>query len=299
MKKIFVFLMLLFALSQASPCFGQSYGKELDKTWRSVFGIDEKKDGKFRWFGYPVDNFGLLTSYDPPAGKDWKVSDRICATWRCIEIPGATVLQMNDKDRREINDSQGGTYADVGGGGAITLTQDQQKKLGLNLILPNLLQVLNITGGLDWSKGVQINLTMQTGYLRSIDRDKYQKFLEQKSTNQTLKTAFANGRLAYIANDIVAENVDVTVTVDKKKNIGVDAALTKAVGTVLSPESALKFQWGSNGNGTYHLVIKNPVVIAVQTRHQPGAGVLTADAKMDLKNVIDVVLPRPAGADFQ
>src|SRR5690242_18319441 len=96
-----------------------NYGKELTKEYRQAFDI-KKDDGQYRWFGYAVDNFGVLTSYDPANGKSWKDSDRICATWTCIgvkekDIPTDETLRVN------INN-----FADVGGGGAVTL--DDTKK---------------------------------------------------------------------------------------------------------------------------------------------------------------------------
>lgn len=285
MKRLVLVLLALCVLSVAHvPCNAQKYGKELEKTWRNILGIDENRDGKYRWFGYPVDNFGVLTAYDPPTNRDWIDSDRICATWRCIEqeqnIPNDMAARLS------VNN-----MADAGTGGAITLDEDKQKKIGLNLLLPGLGQLLNLGANLKWDKDVKTTLTIDRIHKRSADRDRYRQFIQNTSTNQTLKTAFTNGRLAWIASDIVAEGVKMSITVNVNKNAAVDAALTKAVGTVLSPDSKLGFQWSKQGVGQYTLVISHPVVLAVQTRRQPSAGTLTTGASAG--EVYNKPLPRP------
>lgn len=286
MKRLFPMALVLCALFTAHvPCSAQKYGKEVEKTWQTILGIDEKRDGKYRWFGYPVDNFGVLTAYDPPANRDWTDSDRICATWRCIEqeknIPSDAAVRLS------IND-----MADVGRGGSVTIDQDKQNKLGLNLLLPGLAQLLNLGANLNWNKDVKTTVSVDRFDKRSADRDRYRLFIQNNSTNQTLKDAFTSGKLAWIASDIVAEGVKMTISVDVNRNAAVDAALTKAVGTVLAPDSKLGFQWSKQGTGQYTLVITHPVVIAVQTRRQPSGGTLTSSTSSG--EVVNKALPRPA-----
>src|SRR5208282_3498474 len=95
-----------------------------------------------------------------------------------------------------------------------------------------LAKLVNITAGVDWSKGIKTVVSMGKAYRRSIRRDNVENFIKTNSHNGTLKTDFANGRLAYIAADIVAEDFDVTLTVDKKLNANADAKLTQLAATV-------------------------------------------------------------------
>jgi len=281
MKKLSVTLMLfVFLHFDHSICKAENYGEKLTKNWQKIFGIDPKKDGEYRWFAYPVDNFGVLTSYDPPTTRAWIDSDRICATWSCIESkpPDDIVTRIS------VNG-----FADPGEGGPVTLDEKTQKKFGLGLLLPGLADLFKIGGKLDWSKGVKIVMKMEKGYKRSINRDRYNTFVAERSSNKTLKSAHLNGRLAYVAADILVEGISAEITVDKKVNAGVDAALTKAAG-IAPKDASLKFEWSSSTDGVYKLLVKHPVVLAVQIRRQERGGVLTAG---ESEKIISTPLPKP------
>ncbi len=101
----------------------QVYGKELSKEFRKAFGISNQ-EGKYFWFGYPVNNFGVLTAYDPPSGKRWRDSDRICATFSCLDKPVPT-------DEEEFLTIY--NFASKGQGGGAQLTDSQKRSLGLGL----------------------------------------------------------------------------------------------------------------------------------------------------------------------
>ena len=161
------------------------YGKTLDSAWRRIFHLDDR-DGEYRWFGYPVDNFGVATFYDPPAGGDWTDSDRICATFSCLEVPQDKLATLSSADWLNADG-----FADVGQGGPITLDENSKNTLSGKLLLPGLAQLLNITAGADISNGVKTTISMGAAYKRSVKRDDLQKFIMTKSTNQTLKNDFA------------------------------------------------------------------------------------------------------------
>jgi hypothetical protein len=259
-----------------------NYGKELTKEYRQAFDI-KKDDGQYRWFGYAVDNFGVLTSYDPANSKSWKDSDRICATWTCIgvkqqDIPSDHTLRLN------INN-----FADVGGGGAVTLDDTKKRSIVFSVILPQLASLLKLNGSVDWSKNVTTKMTFKNAYKRSINRDAFRKYLE-KSDNKTLVDAFTAGRLSYIAADIVIEDVDVDMKIDGKLNASADATLTQAA-SIVSKDSSASLKIGTSGNGEYKIHIPGFVILAVQTRSQPGAGVLTTGS--DIGRDLNVVVPHP------
>lgn len=277
-----IVLLLCVAVTSCNP--GENYGKVLDSRWRNVFGL-KASDGPYRWFGYPVDNFGIATFYDPPAGQDWKDSDRICASWSCLELQDK-LANMNVDDRLNV-----GGYADIGTGPSITLDETAKSQLGISVILPGLANLLNINAGVDWSKGITTTLSIGKAIKRSINRDKVRDFIEHHSTNQTLKNDYTNGRLAYVAADIVAQDIDVTIKVDKKLNASADAKLTQLAGSVFPKDSEIKVNGGPNTEGTYHITIKSPVVLAVQTRTQPSGGTLGASDNPG--PLYDHPLPRP------
>jgi hypothetical protein len=288
-SQLMLIILAVFLLGSSSCERGKErYGETLNATWRQIFSLNPQ-DGDYRWYGYPVDNFGVLTAYDPPAGTPFRDSDRICATWSCLDIVPAAV-PTDPMARLNVNG-----YADIGGGGGITLTQEQANKIGVNLLLPNLAQVANFKAGVDLSRGVKTKVTLGRAYKRSAVRDLYTEFIEKKSTKPTLKTAFTNGRLVWVAADIVAESFDVDITVDTKRNAELGAELTKAASAVAKDSSA-KVAITSGAEGQYHISVKNPVVLAVQTRTQPAGGTLTAGQG---GSVYSAPLPRPVYSLFE
>jgi hypothetical protein len=286
MNKYIVFAVIgIFALT---GCNGSAdfYGKAVDQGWQKIFRIEESKDGEFRWFGYPVDNFGLLTAYDAPQERAWTPSDQVCATWKCLDIVDSTKIPSDPDRRLKIND-----FADVGLGGAVTISETSARTLGINLLLPSIADFLKITTKVDWSKGVKAEIKFGNAYLRRADRNKYQEFIENKSQNNLLKITFKNGRLAWIAADIVAQGMEITVTVDTKANADAELALNEAV-SVIAKNAKLGIKGESKRGGTYHFTVNHPVILAVQTRRQPGAGTLTTSPR-SVGDVISRPVPRP------
>lgn len=286
-----IVLMLLVGLSAAVPAAAQDYGKKVSKAWQQVLAI-AKEDGDYRWSGYPVDNFGLATFYDAPKGKKWTDSDRICATWTCLNVaPAAIPAYVADPPDPNADGRLGlNGFADVGQGSSVTLDTKQSKDIGIKLLLPGLAQVLNLGANIDWKRGVTTVITIQKIYKRSANRDKLLQFIGgPDNKNQTLKNGFANARLSWVAADILATGVELKITVDNKTNADADVKLTQAA-AVIAKDSSLNFKFASTGAGTYTLTIDRPLVLAVQTRSQPGALMLTEDpAAKDV--IVDKELP--------
>jgi hypothetical protein len=271
-KRLFGILPI-FLISSFS-CVAQDYGKILDQEWKKILSLD-KHDGDFEWFGYPVDNFGVFTSYAPPPGRTWTDGDRICATWSCLEID-TSQLPKDDPSHLSVNG-----FADVGRGASVSLTEKQAKKVALGLLIPQLAQVLKLSSDVNWSKGINVTMTIDAIYKRSVNKDKFMKFIKQQSTNDLLKGVFHGGGLVYVDADIVAQNVNVTLTVDSQKNAKADAALQNAV-SQLAAGSAASVSIQSQGSGVYLFRIPTFAVLAVLI-HNPGPGALFNGSNYDPK----------------
>lgn len=273
-------LLLALALMAPSPMWSQGYGKELDKDFQKVFSLT-KEDGKYRWYGYPVDNFGVLTSYDPPANQPLTDSTRVCATWTCIDIKREQV--PNGDAQISVNG-----FADVGMGAAVTLDEKHKRSVLFSLILPQLAKLVSINGKIDWSKELDSQVTIGKAYRRSVDRDKFQQFLQNTAKNQTLRNDFGAGRLTYVAADIIVENVTAKLTLKANTSVQAKATLDKAA-QAFSSNSSAELGVTSDTNGTYAITIPFPVVLATQMRRQPGAQTLSKESTPGV--IVDAAAP--------
>lgn len=288
-KSARLFAMLLCCLLLSS-C-GDNYGKILADTWKRVFDLS----GNYQWSGYPVDNFGVGTAYDPPKGKQWSDGDRLCASWTCIGVKPESI-PTDLEVRLTLNG-----FADKGSGGSVTLSEKQKKELGLNLLLPGLANVLNLTAKLDWSKGVNIDFSFGKAYKRSLIRKRMTDLINHLPATDPMKGAFDRGILVMITADLVVDSMHATIEVDTKLNPEVEAKLKGKAEELLGSGASAGFKFNRTTTGKYTLDITQPVVLAVLPRTQPAPGVLRAftDAekeKWDDWNLIKAQNQRPANS---
>lgn len=283
----------MFAIMLSSVALAQNYGELLDGAWKKTLGISEG-DNDYHWFGYPVDNFGVLTVYMPASnGKNLRDVDRLCATWSCIGLKDPAAWPKDDDHWLSANG-----YVSEGCGPAPVLTQDQQKKLTVSVLIPNLLSMLNLSGKANVNKHVQIRLTADALCKRSVDRDTFGKYIDSPDNkNATLKAVFDSGTLIYVGADVVVRNLKVNFIVDQQKNADASAALSQAA-SMLKGASA-SAQLDDQASGTYTLTAPKFLVLAVQTKAQWKPGMLfgavnEGDAQTrDMQNSTRL-LPRPS-----
>lgn len=271
-------------------------GDVINKAWRETLGIS-KQDGPYRWFPYPVDNFGVCTFYDPPSNRNYIDSDRICATWSCLGLDPAT---LSDDERMSVSG-----YADIGGGGLVAMTDEQSRELAGKLSIPLLSKLAEVGFSAEYSKQIEITLTIQKAYKRSVNREKLRLAVEA-SKNKTLIDAFNRGGLVYIAADIVATGVTLSLTSNKSVATDVNAKLGEAL-DVISKDASLGFELMNKSETSGTLTIPHPVILGVQARKQPQNLVLAAEPisrrQPDNRRVpvsvntddeiVNVALPRP------
>jgi hypothetical protein len=269
MRKVAVCFLQWLILGSLGLCnhlaWGQNYGDELNTEWQSILGI-KKQDGPYQWFGYPVDNFGVLTVYGPPSGKHLTDSDRLCATWTCIgvdasKIPADVVLYTT------VNG-----YASSGQGPSIHLTNDKKSKGAVTLLLSNFFSALTLTGSANLSKDAAFDLTADGAYKRSVNVQKFQDYISSLADKELLKQIWNSGQFVYIGSDIVAHNLKITLTLNTQKDAGINAKLTQAMANVGGGSTA-GATVSSSGTGKYIVEYPGFVVLATQLHHEwkPGA----------------------------
>lgn len=267
MNRFCVFAVLcLAAIALCVPAsHAQNYGQEVSKEWQSILGI-QKQEGAYEWFGYPVDNFGVLTTYQPPSGKQLTDADRYCATWTCIGVDPSRI----PTDVVQYTTVNG--YADAGQGPQIHLTNDKQGKAAISLLLSNLLKALTLNGSVNFSKNVTVDLTADGVYKRSVNVQKFQDYINSKPQS-ILAQIWASGQLVYIGADIVAHNVKITLAVDVEKGASLNAQLGQAMGK-LGVGSTAGVTISTSGKGQYVIQYPGFVVLATQIHREWKPGML-------------------------
>jgi hypothetical protein len=243
---------------------GCNYGDTMRKAFKSAFGSDFSE---YQFVSYPTDNFGIGTSYlgssDP---KNFQ-----CATWSCFGITQDAVAALASAHPDKIADING--YADVGKGGSLTLSTDDQKNISLGAVVPSIYNMLGVTANADWTKHVKTTLLMPQGHIRFINADNFATYMKSLPDDNPRKKALKDGTLIVVWSDLVADSMTVTIDVDTTAEADLEAKLSSAlagkVGTVIGQGADLTFKVNAAGSGHYELQTVFPVVAAVLAAKPP------------------------------
>jgi hypothetical protein len=255
-------VLLLSVIFSSSASRSQTYGQTLSRQWRNTLGL-HSSDGAFRWFAYPTDNFGVITSYLAPAGRPLTDADRICATWTCLgfdpskvpadEVPFTTVAGIADS---ELTSS-------------FELINDQQGRTAATLLLANLFSALAIDGPVTISKEDSFDLRAVQVFRRSLNLSKFQDYLAS-APPCPIRGAWRSGGLTYIAADIVARDLQLTIAVDPRTDPQLVAQISRAMAK-LGRDGISGIRISSPWAGGYVVQFNGFMVLAAQLRHQPGS----------------------------
>jgi hypothetical protein len=275
-------VILLAALAVAgllASCDGEDYSAIMRSRVKAALGdqftINKLDPKHFKWLTYPTDNFGVATVYVlPSAGAVPSILDFYCDTWDCLGLAGAI---PNDPEKRL---SLSGAAA-VGRGGVITLSESKMTKLGASAVLPIVAESLKLDAGIEYSKGVEVQLNMGRAALRVLRKSRLGEMVKAWAPEDPRKVAFLEGRLAVVFADVVVDSLQATIKVNSSLNPKLEAALSQSVGSF---GEGTKFSGSLQRTmaGTYSLVALEPTIIAPLLRLQPAAGVLSTTEEEDL-----------------
>jgi hypothetical protein len=260
----------LVALAAMTCAAAVDYGKTMANKVRQALGAGSTQHFKFAT--YPVNNFGIATAYDQNGTE-------LCATWTCLtsdnDVP-------TDPDALLSLTTKAGTrYADVGSGSPITLSDDQKRDIGFQVLLPQLLKVIDVTIKVNNNKDIQTDMDLGAVVIRKIIPDRITARIQSLPSGSSERVAFDNRQLRLVCSDIVAKSLKVTLTVDATANADIDAKLTSAlsgqVGNIIGGKGTdLSLKVDSATKGKYVLDVASPVIIATLTKRQPASGHLDA-----------------------
>lgn len=256
--------LVLVATIVCVVCMGCNYGDEMRKAFRSAFGSDYNE---YQFVSYPTDNFGVGTTYigssDPQNFQ--------CATWSCFGYTADQVKALALANPEKVQNIDG--HADVGHGGALTLTSETTKSVGIGAVVPSIYNMLDVKADADWSKHVKVTLSMPGGHIRFINADSFTKYMNSLPDSNPRKAALRRGDLIVIWSDLVADSLTVSIDVDTTADADLDAklssALTGKVGTIIGQDADLTFKVNAASAGHYELQTLFPVVAAVLAAKPP------------------------------
>lgn len=250
---------LVFCLASWIPAaHAQSYGDTLSSRWRSILQI-HKQDGPYRWFGVPADNFGVMTTYARPAGKDLTDADRICATWTCIGVDSARI----PTDEIRFTTVKG--FADSGRRSAFELTNDKEGRAVSALLLSNLFRTLAIDGTVTISRSARLDLRADEVYRRYLNVLKFQNYLKT-AADSPMHNYWESGQLSYIGADIIARGLKLTLNVAAGKDPLLHRQLSQAMARLGTDGTGVRVS--SHWNDEYVVEFPGYLVLATQLHRE-------------------------------
>jgi hypothetical protein len=265
----------------ALACGGVDYSKIMIQKISAALGEDFSR---YQAFSYPTNNFGLGTIYIVP-GTDAKMDDQDfeCDTWECIGK--ADSIPPDPTVEREM-----AGYAAVGkGGGAISLDEKTKTDIALNVILPEVYEVLKVGGGYEKSKVVDVALEIGQAFPRKLRRARMSAYLSGLPHSSALWRAFDQGDLVVVVADVIVDRFKVTIDVDQSSKASLDAAIAAPVPQLkLGKDAKVNVALQKDVAGKYVFDVSRPVIIARLAKHQPAGGVLGAQDDNDFSDWIPV-----------
>jgi hypothetical protein len=250
---------LFLSLTCSAPrARAQSYGETLNSHWRSILQI-QKQDGPYRWFGVPADNFGVMTTYARPAGKQLSDSDRICATWTCIGVDPSRI----PTDEFRFTTVKG--FADSGMRSTFELANDKEGRAVSSLLLSNVFRTLAIDGPVSLSKSVRVDLRVADVYRRSLNVLKFQDYLKT-AADSPMHNYWESGQLSYIGADIIARGLKLTINIAAAKDPLIHQQLRQAMAMLGNDGTGVRVS--SHWQDEYVVDFPGYVVLATQLHRE-------------------------------
>jgi hypothetical protein len=251
-----VFIMFILL----TGCNEPNYGDMMRDAFKAALGGDFNG---YQFRSFPVDNFGVFTMYD----GSYDPANFLCATWSCLgvapnEVPTDSQALMN------VNGN-----VDPGQGGNISLSTDTQTEIGLNVVVPQILGILNVNASGDWKKHVTVNLNATGGHQRFVVAQKLADYLNGLGDNDVRKRAYRNGTLTVVVSDLIIDSLTATIDLDSSLQATLDAKLSQALqgrtGTVIGKDAAVSFKVNSATTGHYEFQTVSSVIVAMLPKTEP------------------------------
>ena len=244
-------------MSGCTPKYSGEIRNALKRVYRSDFP-------GYTFRGTPVGNFGVGTIYlndiqnpSVPIEERWLIGHP--NTW--------FVDAVTEQEKAVLL----GKIIEKGPMGSAALTEDISRKLGLDLTVPAIKDIVSVGANVNTEKGVKVTLKASEALNHRMNWDEFQIALRDGKLKPGIAEHVQKRDFVIAADDIVLSGYKALVTVDTKVNPELNAKLTEAVGKVIGQDTNMKIKISSSHAGTFEVETVSPVVAAILFKTPPPA----------------------------
>ena len=276
--KTIKFLLLSIILVSFSGCKNPS--KILIKKIKEAIGSDIKG---FKVLSYPVNNFGVGTLYS----QGTSTNNFICDSWNCIGVSDENI----PKDNLEKWLSMNGTVA-TGVGGTIQIDQKCKKEYALQVLLPKIFSMVNLSSDLNKSELSNISLNINRAYKRVLRRYDFSQAI-QENPDENLVSQFNQDNLFVTYGDLVIDGLSLTVKTKGITKSNFEAKLEDSTSKIIGTDADMKLEYTRESDGTFTFKSITPLVVAIMVAKQSSSSGQSGDNNIDYIDDIS-----PASSDL-
>lgn len=245
-------------------CYGQA--QSFSRAMKTIFKGSQFKD--FQWLEYPVDNFGVGTSYRTMASKA-ETRDFLCGPFTCFNIsplPGLDERAWLFVGPKGATDPKNG-YAEEGCGGAIDTQLKQNSKLAISALLPKIYEIIGIDASFARDTSSTVEAEISSGCFRQLQIGKARSYIGSLQQDPLeLRRSFDGDQLVLVAKDLVIKSFSMSITSSAKLKLAVDAKLQGAASKRFGDDAKIKVDLIRDRDGVYKVKSINPVIVGVLAR---------------------------------
>jgi hypothetical protein len=155
--------------------------------------------------------------------------------------------------------------------GSSSVKEEISRKLGLDVSIPVLREILSLEANVSTEKGVKVTLKASEAVNHRMNWTEFLISVREGKVKPEIVEHIQKRDFVIAADDIVLSGYQATVSVDTKVNPELKAKLDNAVGKILGKDTQLKVTISSSHAGTFEVGAVNPVVAAILFKSPPGA----------------------------
>jgi hypothetical protein len=232
-----------------------SYSKIMVKAVKDALGKDFHG---YYGFSYPTNNFGLITSFEDTLANE----NQYCAMIRCLD-------GINISNHEEWLNIKG--LADIGQGGAISISEKKKTKISVDAVLPKLWNVLQLSSTTSNEREVKTILNLGPAYVRFLNKKIFDEYIDELPGENSYKQKYNSGSLVIVVSDVVVEYLTIRIEVDNQLSAILDAKIDAGKISEEFGKIDLDASISKTTSGVYELTIDKPVIILRLTKKQPSS----------------------------
>ena len=246
------------------PAAPPDYPKIMQSAFKRSLGADFRK---YEWLSYPTNNFGIATMYVLENEKA-KPGDRNqwCATFTCLGMEGNR-LPKDPNDRLTVNG-----YADVGTGGPIMMSNDENRVLAADVFLPGMMNILGLSDHLASSRSTRVSLRIGNASRRILKKQAILTYLDKLPATSPVHKALNDNRLAMVVADAVVDSLELDIDTRGTQSADLNSKLLHLIDHVMGVPGTMMVQVKRDKSGQFRLVVNQPVIVARLIVRRPLAG---------------------------